>query len=139
MLSQLLLRDGTEFNSIEAIVSVFVTAISYDPLVLFMHRLLHTRRLFSFVHSKHHEMTTTVAYGGLFMHPLEHFLINIIPGSTGLLVLSHLGIAHHEATLIFLSIIGAWGACSSHCGFLSRHNEHHLTLGVPFSSFCLLD
>ena len=48
----------------------------------FIHRLLHYRPLYKFIHSLHHRNTDIEPFCGLTMHPLEH-----------LYFFSHLGLA----------------------------------------------
>lgn len=42
-------------------------------------RFLHHRRLYKYIHKKHHEWTAPIAVTAIYCHPLEHLLSNILP------------------------------------------------------------
>jgi sterol desaturase/sphingolipid hydroxylase (fatty acid hydroxylase superfamily) len=125
--------EYNDFSFWNAVITIIIVTLIYDAIVLYIHTLLHHPTVFPWIHKKHHEMKVTVALGGLFMHPLEHILINIVPPFIGLMIMNII-FTHHIYTLTFLSMVGAYGACSSHCGYFSDHHKHHITYGPPFSA-----
>lgn len=53
--------------------------ITEDILFYAVHRALHIKILYKYIHSIHHEWTAPVAVRALYSHPIEHFLGNILP------------------------------------------------------------
>jgi len=80
------------------------------------HRLLHTPRLYSTVHSWHHRNSNTGPWSGAAMHPLEHL---VWLSSVCILLL----VPSHPLHAIFLLQFHVISAATSHAGY------EHLSLG----------
>ena len=53
--------------------------IGEDIIFYTVHRTLHIKILYKYIHCIHHEWTAPVAVRALYAHPIEHFLGNICP------------------------------------------------------------
>ena len=75
-----------------------------------VHRLIHTRRLYKWVHSVHHNSVNPSPWSSLSMHPVEHFLY-----WSGTLI--HLILPSHPVLLLYHLQISGTGAVIGHIGF----------------------
>ena len=82
-----------------------------DFLYYWMHRAMHSKYLYKYIHSIHHEVSTPWAISAHYMHPVEFVL-------TGLLMLLMpvlLGV--HVLTLYLWIVFRQWEAAEGHCGY----------------------
>jgi len=49
----------------------------------YSHRLFHHRRLYKYIHKKHHEWIAPIAIIAIYCHPLEHVFSNLLPLAVG--------------------------------------------------------
>lgn len=75
-----------------------------------IHRLIHTRFLYKWVHSVHHNSVNPSPWSSLSMHPVEHALY-FAP------VLYHLILPSHPVLAIFQLNLAGFGAVPGHIGF----------------------
>ncbi|WP_128929772.1 sterol desaturase family protein [Bradyrhizobium guangxiense] len=61
-------------NPIWFIVLLLLVPFIHEVHFYAVHRLLHTRLLYKYVHSLHHNNTNVLPWSGLAMHPVEHIL-----------------------------------------------------------------
>ena len=54
------------------VISIIVISIGRDIHFYFMHRFLHIKPLYAFIHSLHHRNADVEPFSGLTMHPIEH-------------------------------------------------------------------
>merc|ERR1711887_242692 len=47
------------------------------------HKMLHHRKIYKYIHKKHHEWTASIALTSLYAHPLEHIMSNLLPTAIG--------------------------------------------------------
>ncbi|KAG0705585.1 fatty acid hydroxylase superfamily-domain-containing protein [Suillus ampliporus] len=84
-----------------------------DTWQYFFHRLMHTNKyLYKKIHSVHHKLYVPYAFGALYNHPVEGFLLDIL--GTGL--------AERVACLsirqsIFLFVFSTFKTVDDHCGY----------------------
>jgi len=84
-----------------------------DTWQYFLHRLMHTNKyLYRKIHSVHHKLYVPYAYGALYNHPLEGFLLDSLGA----------GIAERVAGLsvrqtIFLFAFSTCKTVDDHCGY----------------------
>lgn len=63
-------------------VQFFVATFILDTWQYFLHRLMHVNRwLYATFHSRHHRLYVPYAYGALYNHPLEGFLLDTLGAS----------------------------------------------------------
>lgn len=88
-----------------------------------MHRTIHWRPLYKYVHSWHHKNVVTGPWSGLAMHPVEHLLLF---GDT----LLYFVVASHPIHVIFNFMFHGIIAPTSHAGFdavrLTKRQSFHL-------------
>ena len=117
-------------------------AVSFDVLFYAVHRLLHTRLLYRWVHSLHHRFRAPVPYSGACVHPVEFTLAYLLPNLTAAALFNF----SFPEYLLFLSIEyihNVHDHCGYHypwdpfgwlCGQNSRmHDEHHRLYRVNYS------
>lgn len=134
----ILLFSATLFPSDDPIsLSKILLSILYEEILFYhIHRLFHDTQLY-FYHKEHHKLTSPIAIGVIYAHPLEHLLINVIP-----IVLS--------AKLANLNLMEAylWSFIVSLSGFVSHsgykflstdHDDHHLYHNVNYGVIGLCD
>jgi len=55
-----------------------------EPSFYYIHRLLHHPRIYKHFHKRHHEWKKAIAITTIYGHPLDHFLINLVPIFSGM-------------------------------------------------------
>jgi sterol desaturase/sphingolipid hydroxylase (fatty acid hydroxylase superfamily) len=114
---------------------VGVAALCFEVVFYFVHRCLHTRLGFKYIHHTHHEMANTIAFGAVYCHPLEYVFGNFAPGVIGL----YLTKPHDSTTVRMLSALAAVSVCCSHSGYGGQHVWHHAKLNRVFGFLGLCD
>ncbi|XP_058444490.1 fatty acid hydroxylase domain-containing protein 2-like [Malaya genurostris] len=107
----------------------------------YVHRFLHLRPLYRYVHKKHHEWTAPFAWTAMYCHPVEHVISNMLPPIIGIeLMKSHLATAVLWFTLLIVNTI------RDHCGYHlpffpspEYHDYHHAKFTECFGTFGYLD
>lgn len=102
--------------------------MSEDMMFHLMHRLLHHRWLYPYVHKLHHEYKTTVGLAAEYSHPIDFFLTGIVPTTlAGVL----LGKYTHIATVIAWNIARIFESIDGHCGYEFSWSPYRL---IPFGA-----
>lgn len=99
--------------------------------MLFFVRLFHSPRLYKHVHKTHHEWTAPVGIASIYCHPLEHFLVNLIPVASGPLLLGdYLG--NHLVSVWLWVFLATFSTTVAHSGYHlpflpspEAHDFHH--------------
>ncbi|KAH9851309.1 sphingosine hydroxylase [Lenzites betulinus] len=95
------------------LVRLFIGIFLIDSWQYFLHRALHMNSyLYKKIHAQHHRLYVPYAYGTLYNHPLEGFLMDTL-GS--LIAERAAGLTPREATFLF--VIAILKAVDIHCGY----------------------
>ncbi|UKZ68665.1 uncharacterized protein TrAtP1_009687 [Trichoderma atroviride] len=142
----------------KAIYHVLIPALQYfvaifilDTWQYFLHRLMHVNRwLYTTFHSRHHRLYVPYAYGALYNHPFEGFLLDTLGAGIGFKVT---GMSLIQGTCFFA--FSTVKTIDDHCGYAfpwdplqlitsnnaAYHDIHHQTWGIkanfsqPFFTF----
>ncbi|KOS16625.1 Sphingolipid C4-hydroxylase SUR2 [Escovopsis weberi] len=122
-----------------------------DTWQYFLHRLMHVNRwLYTNFHSRHHRLYVPYAYGALYNHPFEGFLLDTLGAAIGFKIS---GMTMRQS--IFFFTFSTIKTVDDHCGYAfpwdplqlvtsnnaAYHDIHHQTWGVkanfsqPFFTF----
>ena len=123
------------FDSIDCIYDIFRMLITYEVAFYFLHRLFHVSFLYNKIHKVHHQLKICVAFGGIYIHPIEYIFGSFLPGFIGLVMIKN----HNLYTLCILSILAGSGACLTHCGYYGNHIKHHYLKYCHFDIYDYLD
>lgn len=130
----------------------FAVAIFFvDTWQYFLHRAMHMNKwLFTTLHARHHRLYVPYAFGALYNHPVEGFLLDILGTGMAYLVT---GMSTRQGMLFFTS--STIKTVDDHCGYAfpwdplqhitsnnaAYHDVHHQSWGIktnfsqPFSTF----
>ncbi|KAH7308193.1 sphinganine hydroxylase [Stachybotrys elegans] len=129
----------------------FVAMFILDTWQYFLHRLMHTNRwMYTTFHSRHHRLYVPYAYGALYNHPFEGFLLDTLGASLAFKVV---GMTMRQGTVFFT--FSCMKTVDDHCGYkfpwdplqlvsnnnAAYHDIHHQTWGIktnfsqPFFTF----
>ncbi|QPG95712.1 hypothetical protein C2857_001780 [Epichloe festucae Fl1] len=129
----------------------FVAIFVLDSWQYFLHRLMHTNRwMYTTFHSRHHRLYVPYAYGALYNHPFEGFLLDTLGAG---LAFKLTGMSVRQGTCFFA--FSTIKTVDDHCGYAfpwdplqlitsnnaAYHDIHHQTWGIktnfsqPFFTF----
>jgi len=121
----------------ELIVCVLVEEVMF----YYSHWLLHHKKVYKYIHKKHHEWTASVGLTSLYAHPVEHILSNLLPPAIGPLLLSS-----HVATSWLWFCLALTSTLNSHSGYHlpflpspEAHDYHHLKFNQCYGVLGILD
>ncbi|OZJ03918.1 hypothetical protein BZG36_03292, partial [Bifiguratus adelaidae] len=119
---------------------LLVAMIILDTYQYFFHRLFHTNRfLYKHIHSHHHRLYVPYAFGALYNHPLEGFIMDSV-GASLAFWLSGLG---NRGAIVFFTF-STLKTVDDHCGYhfpwdplqclfpnnVAYHDIHHQSFGI---------
>ncbi|XVF85936.1 hypothetical protein PTKIN_Ptkin17bG0157800 [Pterospermum kingtungense] len=115
--------SATEPTSLITLARQFVTAmLVMDTWQYFLHRYLHHNKfLYRHIHSQHHRLVVTYAYGALYNHPLEGLLLDTVGGALSFLIS---GMSPRSS--IFFFSFAIIKTVDDHCGLLLPGNLFHI-------------
>lgn len=114
-----------------------------DTYQYWMHRMMHTSRtLYRMLHSVHHQLTVPYAFGALYNHPIEGFLMDTLSGAVSSVITGM-----HPWTAVVFYTFATMKTVDDHCGFdlwwdpLQRlfpnnaayHDRHHWGKGIRYN------
>jgi len=107
----------------------------------YSHWLLHSPFMYARVHKFHHEWKQSIGMVGVYCHPIEHIMSNIVPTGLGPLLMGS-----HVATMWFWFSLAFVQTSISHCGYHfpflpspEAHDYHHLKFNNCFGVLGVLD
>ncbi|KAJ3033518.1 hypothetical protein HDV00_006302 [Rhizophlyctis rosea] len=114
-----------------------------DSYQYWLHRAMHTSRfLYRHIHSTHHALTHPFAFGALYNHPLEGFLLDTLGGGIPALILDM-----HPWTATLFFTFATLKTVDDHCGYAvpwdpfqklfknnaEYHDIHHWGKGIRYN------
>lgn len=123
-----------------------VCVLLEDMLFFWMHRLLHVKALYPFVHKRHHEFHAPVSFAAEHAHVVETALGNALPFFAGPLL-----VGCNIVTLSIWMVVRMYKTSEAHCGYYfwwmpfsccdavlvgtKRHDFHHSANTGNYGSF----
>ncbi|KAH9995071.1 fatty acid hydroxylase superfamily-domain-containing protein [Russula vinacea] len=121
-------------------VRMLLAMVVLDTWQYFLHRLMHLNRfLYKHLHSVHHRLYVPYAYGALYNHPIEGFVLDTLGA---LLTETVTGLSVRQAMLFF--VLSTCKTVDDHCGYslpfdplqmlsgntADYHDIHHQAIGI---------
>jgi len=107
----------------------------------YAHRLFHHRVLYKHIHKQHHEWQSPISITGIYCHPIEHLIANMMPVMLGPTLLgSHLSTSWLWTQIAQLSTLNAHSGY--HLPFFpspEAHDYHHLKFNQCYGVLGVLD
>jgi len=118
----------------------FLAMFVLDTWQYFLHRLMHVNKfLYKQVHSVHHRLYVPYAFGSLYNHPLEGFLLDSLGG----ILSEYCSFMTTRQTVLFFTI-STLKTVDDHCGYVfpfdpfqmmsgnnaDYHDIHHQIIGI---------
>jgi sphinganine C4-monooxygenase len=121
-------------------VRLLLAMVVLDTWQYFLHRLMHLNRfLYKHLHSVHHRLYVPYAFGALYNHPIEGFVLDTLGA---LLTETVTGLSVRQAMLFF--VLSTCKTVDDHCGYslpfdplqmlsgntADYHDIHHQAIGI---------
>jgi len=123
------------------IFEMVVFVLLEEILFYYTHRLLHHPLFYKRIHKLHHEWTASVGLVGIYAHPVEYLVSNVLPIATGPFLMGS-----HIATAWMWFCLAIANTLNSHSGYHfpffpspEAHDFHHLKFVNNFGVLGVLD
>ncbi|KNC22065.1 hypothetical protein FF38_02002, partial [Lucilia cuprina] len=134
------LRQLPSFGKI--LLDIVVVSLLEEFYFYYIHRVMHHKSIYKYVHKKHHEWTAPIAAITFYCHPLEHIFLNLIPVSTSFALMR----SHVFTVWLFLTL-AILNSMADHCGYsfpnsgssIRYHDYHHSKFNFNYGMFGWLD
>lgn len=133
--------DATPLSFLMTILHICFFSIIEEILFYYIHRLLHTSRLYGSIHKIHHEWTAPIGLAAMYSHPIEHIVSNIIPVFIGPFLLKS-----HITTVWLWLCFAITNTIQTHSGYhlpylasSEMHDYHHRVFNANYGVFNILD
>nr|XP_002129861.1 fatty acid hydroxylase domain-containing protein 2-like [Ciona intestinalis] len=107
----------------------------------YLHRMMHYPLLYKRIHKVHHEWTAPISLAVVYVHPIEHVIVNMIP-----ILLSPILIGAHISTTWLWYVLATYYSTVHHSGYHfpfmpspEFHDYHHKTFTQCFGVLGFLD
>lgn len=127
--------DYGDLSVPRCISSLIIYTLAYEICFYYSHLLFHTRYLYNTIHYQHHQLIVSIAFGGVYSHPIEFIFGNYIPATIGIFLLP----SPHYYTILIWNVIAATGVTLSHAGYFGTHIRHHVYTKYNFGTLGLMD
>jgi len=133
------IRDLPEFHWVVLELAIYM--LVEELFFYYGHKMLHHRRIYKYIHKKHHEWTASISLTSVYCHPVEHVVSNLLPAALGpILCGSHIATAWLWFTFAILTTLNSHSGY--HLPFLpspEAHDFHHLKFNQCFGVMGILD
>jgi len=119
---------------------VVIWLLLQEVSFFYSHKFLHeNKRAYSAIHKLHHTWTAPVSLVGIYCHPLENLVSNIVP-----VLLGPMLCRSHVASILVFLFLGMIHNCAVHSGYWfcdddGMHDEHHRKFTVNYGVTGLMD
>jgi sterol desaturase/sphingolipid hydroxylase (fatty acid hydroxylase superfamily) len=93
-----------------------------------MHKILHWKKIYTYIHKIHHTHIITIGIAAEYAHPIEFIFGNAIPTTLGCAIL---GQKMHMFTVVCWLIVRLGETLDGHCGYEFSWSPYRL---IPFST-----
>lgn len=108
--------------------NIIFCLICEDLMFHFLHRFLHWRPIYPYIHKLHHDYTTTVSIASEYANPLEYYITGFIPSTMAAILLKK---RMHFYTAMIWMFARSWETTDGHSGYEFPWSPFRL---LPFST-----
>ena len=125
---------SSKFCFLSSGIQLLSNLIIFEFLFYLFHKLFHIKFLYKQFHKIHHQYTKTIGLAGIYAHPLDFIICNLIPGSTGFYLFNNI----HVFTVFIWIMLSSSYVVISH-SILNFHTYHHHLLNKNFGTLKIMD
>lgn len=107
-------------NLLMSFIKLFIIGNISNLIFYCIHRLLHTKLFYKYIHYKHHEYIIPIAPAALYSHPLEHIICNNLA-----FMIPYILIGLRYDFLLLSIILGSINTTFSHTKYIESINMNH--------------
>jgi Delta7-sterol 5-desaturase len=134
-------HDAAEYSKVYLFLSPFLFVVLSDCAIYFIHRGLHHRLIYKYIHKPHHSFVTTSAFAAFAFHPVDGFLQGV-PYQLFVYVIPFHAVAHVVSmSLVLLWTVNIHDRASLGIPFVNcaaHHTVHHTTFKSNYGQYLTL-